>query len=410
MNSTIQPGMHPDAESLTAFAEQALPAAEREQILAHMAVCSRCREVMFLAQRAAGEDAPRIFPVYAEEPSKPGRRWFASWRWTWVPAAALAGIVGVAVVLHFHHAAQPEPQVAARLGPTSTLRNAEPVQAAPTSSAAPEAAQQAKEKAPASSRRIVPREIQKDAAKQLDEKKPAEERDEAAVGGTGGAMGAIGGLTGGSTHGMVTARAKSQSPGGPMAANQFQQNANQLQQQNLIQQNAAQAPQNEPVLKADKPVTVNAASGSATQTVTVQAETPQAAPAPATPMTLSSVANETLEVNGRHVADMKKLKKIALPSGVGVLSSASAAGRTIALDTAGALFVREDNQQHWQPVPAQWTGRAVLVRVRPTSATAQSALSLGIVQNPRFELVTDKLQTWVSTDGKTWTTDPLPGK
>ena len=35
MNPTIQPGMHPDAESLTAFAEQVLPVAEREEILSH---------------------------------------------------------------------------------------------------------------------------------------------------------------------------------------------------------------------------------------------------------------------------------------------------------------------------------------------------------------------------------------
>ncbi len=52
MNPTAQSGMHPDAESLTAFAEQLLPAAERDQILMHMATCRRCREVVFLAQHA----------------------------------------------------------------------------------------------------------------------------------------------------------------------------------------------------------------------------------------------------------------------------------------------------------------------------------------------------------------------
>jgi hypothetical protein len=55
MNSTTQLEFHPDAESLNAFAEQALPERERGQIVAHLAVCSRCRQVIFLAQQAAEE-------------------------------------------------------------------------------------------------------------------------------------------------------------------------------------------------------------------------------------------------------------------------------------------------------------------------------------------------------------------
>jgi hypothetical protein len=404
MNSTIQPGMHPDAESLTAFAEQLLPAKEREQILAHMATCGRCREVVFLAQKAAGEDERGVVPAFARQPSGPGRRWFAGWRWTWVPVAAMAGVMGVAVVLHFHHAEQP--QMATKLGTPSDLRSAVPVEAAPTSSALPEPAQQNKEKAP-TPQKIAPREIEKDAARLSDEKEQVEGRDEA-LGIAGAPPGAIGGIAAGSTHGMTTARAKGKSLGGPMA-NQFQQNA-QLDQQNLTQENSVQAPRNAPALSANKPVTANASPGASAQaaTVQVQAEPLQTAPAPAPPMTLSLAQNETVEVNSRQVAGMKKLAKIALPSGAGVLSSASASGRTIALDTAGALFVREDNQKHWQPVEAQWTGRAVLVRTRQVPAASDGAL--GIVQAPRFELVTDKLQTWVSTDGKTWTAEPILAK
>jgi hypothetical protein len=136
---------------------------------------------------------------------------------------------------------------------------------------------------------------------------------------------------------------------------------------------------------------------------------PQTAPAPPQ-LTLSLAEDESLPIKGRQVADLKKSAKIVLPSGAGVLSSASVAGRTIVLDTAGALFVREDSKKHWQPVPAQWTGRAVLVRARPTAGAAESAPTLAFVQNPRFELVTDKLQTWVSVDGKTWTVEPMPKK
>src|SRR6202041_3329046 len=99
MNPTIQPGMHPDAESLTAFAEQMLPADEREEILAHMSGCSRCREIVFLAQQAEEEDQPEPIAAAADVPGKPRTFWF-NWRWAWIPAAACAGIIGVAVLQH----------------------------------------------------------------------------------------------------------------------------------------------------------------------------------------------------------------------------------------------------------------------------------------------------------------------
>ena len=121
--------MHPDAESLTAFAEQLLPAAERDEILAHMATCSRCREVVFLAQKATGEDDLATVPVFADGADASGRRWFANWRWTWVPIAALVGIVSVAVALHFRNAAQPEPQLGAKIASSDALRRAEPARA-----------------------------------------------------------------------------------------------------------------------------------------------------------------------------------------------------------------------------------------------------------------------------------------
>jgi hypothetical protein len=40
---------HPDADLLTAFAEQALSATERDGVLDHLALCGDCREVIALA-------------------------------------------------------------------------------------------------------------------------------------------------------------------------------------------------------------------------------------------------------------------------------------------------------------------------------------------------------------------------
>jgi len=63
-------GPHPDAEVLSAFAENALPASERETVLQHLSTCSDCREVVFLAAPMAVESqqvvsAPRTRPVFA---------------------------------------------------------------------------------------------------------------------------------------------------------------------------------------------------------------------------------------------------------------------------------------------------------------------------------------------------------
>src|SRR5260221_2821899 len=45
--------VHPDADLLTAFAEQALSATERDGVLQHLALCGDCRDVVALALPAA---------------------------------------------------------------------------------------------------------------------------------------------------------------------------------------------------------------------------------------------------------------------------------------------------------------------------------------------------------------------
>ena len=53
MTTTSQYGFHPDAESLSAFSEQALEGRERAEVFSHLAVCGRCRKVVSLAREAA---------------------------------------------------------------------------------------------------------------------------------------------------------------------------------------------------------------------------------------------------------------------------------------------------------------------------------------------------------------------
>jgi hypothetical protein len=409
MNPTVQSGMHPDADSLTAFAEQLLPAAERDQILAHMATCRRCREVVFLAQHAASEDQPAPVAGSADAPTKQRASWFNGWKWMWIPAAAFAGLIGIAVVQHFRHAAS-ETQMTAKLSQTDALRSAEPAKApatSPQSTIHPTAElQKAQTAKPSEVRDGALPPAEKDEAKQLDEKKSVSRR-ELAVGSAGAPILIPPGISGGSVHGMVAARAKASPFGGPAAANQFQQQN--LAQQDVAQPNILQQAQSVAADAANKPVIAGAAPASASQTVTVQAGTVEmaAAPAPAPPPQVSSIplTGQSYEVSSAKIAGLSKVQKMTLPNGFGALSVASEAGRSIALDTAGAMFLSEDSGKHWQPIHTQWTGRAILVRTRPVGT---QAAALRAPQTMRFELVNDKLQTWISYDGKTWTQQPLP--
>lgn len=96
---------HPDADLLTAFAEQALSATERNGVLEHLAVCGDCRELIALALPDADlasapiadqTDAIRALTSSAETPAP--RKLSFSWpslRW----AALAAGVVVAASVL-----------------------------------------------------------------------------------------------------------------------------------------------------------------------------------------------------------------------------------------------------------------------------------------------------------------------
>lgn len=99
----IQSGTHPDADMLTAFVEHSLPADERELILTHMSVCTRCREVAFLAQHAAEPEPPIVAAPSSIPIPKTLGRWPGGWRWIWIPTGVFALMVGIATGLHFGH-------------------------------------------------------------------------------------------------------------------------------------------------------------------------------------------------------------------------------------------------------------------------------------------------------------------
>ena len=98
-------GSHPDANLLAAFAEQALPAAERESVLQHLARCGECRETLAISIPAL----ETVLEVAPEAPASAGsagrvsaerrRPWFTWNRLGWAGLAAGVVIaVGVLVV------------------------------------------------------------------------------------------------------------------------------------------------------------------------------------------------------------------------------------------------------------------------------------------------------------------------
>jgi Photosynthesis system II assembly factor YCF48/Putative zinc-finger len=89
MHAAAQASSHLDADLLTAFAEQTLTRRERDTVLAHLADCADCRDIIALS---VPEQARTIPPP---EPVKP-----LFWRWPvlrWGAVAASVVIVAVAV-------------------------------------------------------------------------------------------------------------------------------------------------------------------------------------------------------------------------------------------------------------------------------------------------------------------------
>jgi hypothetical protein len=101
VNQRLHPGPHPDADQLSIFVEGADTAREHEKMLAHLAECEECRDVVFLMQR----------PVETVSPAKERP---TEWAWQrWFAPAALTGamLAGLAALLLFIRptARTPEP-------------------------------------------------------------------------------------------------------------------------------------------------------------------------------------------------------------------------------------------------------------------------------------------------------------
>ena len=88
-----QPAIHPEADQLTAFAENALSKQERSEVLEHLAACVECREVLSVAQ-------VQLPDAQVETRSKHAR--FRSPVLRWATAAMLAVVAGSTALVTMH--------------------------------------------------------------------------------------------------------------------------------------------------------------------------------------------------------------------------------------------------------------------------------------------------------------------
>jgi len=408
MNSISQLDIHPDAESLNAFVEQALPEGERGQILAHLAACGRCRQVVYLAQEAAGP-----LPIRPAEAQPAGSRmgsWFGGWRLAWIPAAALAALVSVAVLVQVRRAGPGSQsgqeagsemaKVAPQSAPQNAVRTVEPSQVSPAPASA-DAAKPLEKKAGAATAPPPSREL---SAKTGPSAPPAAEYGSIATARAEGNGIAL--SPGAALHGVAAAQFKPESPAAsPQPQHTFDEVSNK----------STDAPLNETKVGGIR----EGAEVSSAQPVISSQQTAELRTAPAKSLALARKGPARVGIEFQ--ANSTKL-----PSGLVVQSTATAQHRTLAIDLAGSLFLSADLGTHWEPVARQWSGRAVVVRVRQGlkvngaisgaaaggeedgangPASGGPATGTTAAPSPRagvFELETDNGLAWVSADGKTW--------
>jgi hypothetical protein len=374
VNTTPQLDLHPNAESLNAFAEQALDATEREQVLAHLAGCSRCRQVIFLAQQAAADaEAPARVP--SSRPAKQPVAWFSNWRFAWVPAAALAAALVLVVTLHTKHT---EPAVEmAKLAPPSEAAVPTPtpheLAIAGTAHKPALAAKSATGNADFAAHRGSSQELAAPSAAS-----PAEPGTSAPLNGASSAF------LPPSAEPAPQPEDKAKFQPEPAVAAWQQEQQRSSGALSASADASRQIPQ-----KSMKAETYTAhtsrQAASAGPRMTQQSQTVPA----------SSFDIATQQQIAGSAASLKA-NPPRLPSGLTAVSSATAQHLVLEIDQAGTLFFSKDSGVNWEQVARQWTGRAVEVRAK-TGLRDNAAPVTG------FELKNDAGSTWASADGKTWT-------
>jgi hypothetical protein len=368
MNTTSQLDLHPDAESLNAFAEQTLAAQEREQILAHLAGCSRCRQVIFLAQQAAAEaEAPARVP--ATRPSAQPKAWFWNWRFSLVPAAALAAALALVVTFHPRHMT-PAPEMA-KVTPPRDAAVPTPLPQERTVAVAAHKTEPPRTPKPVAGNGIFL--VNRRPTGEIAPAPPADFSE--SIPSTGETASVCCGLF----------------PRQPETAAQYKPEPAVAAWQQEQKRAAG-------TLQASADASQVSQKSMRAEAYTARASRQAASSGPRVAQQFAPAANFDIgtqqQLAGSTIARITNPPR--LPSGLTVVSRASAQHLVLEIDLAGTLFLSDETGVHWEPVVRQWTGRAIEVR-------AKSVLSSGPAPAVIFELKNDTGSTWASADGKTWT-------
>lgn len=419
MTFIAQPGRHPDADELNAFAEQALSERERGTIAAHLAECAGCREVVFLAREAAEQEIADTRTAGTEltaptNARRDGRTWWPARNWTLVaPAAALAA--GAVLVFWVEH---PGPEHSGTETPVSEARAVRPVER--------EDGFVAQER---SSRAAPPGAATHQPGEPRAAKKSAQ------------------GMTPPAPEQMDQVEALGEVGEGPRARLQAERLDGVARRPET---GLAPAPMNlarpAPVA-AGKPALAVTGAGWKAERKEPPADSSLTADRrgleTAQPVLLASGGpvlqrNAGIARAGEGPA-APPLRRFKLPDGSLSRAAAKLRDRTLALDEEGAVFRSEDDGRSWYPVAPQWAGKVVELTVAPwasvssmnAEAAAASDQQLGLQpasraqaaggkesgkqpaagghfglaaagRTAKFELVTDRRERWVSADGVIW--------
>jgi hypothetical protein len=346
MSEPLQSAYHPDADQISAFVEQALPAHEREQLLSHLAVCPGCRDLVALS-------LPEL-----EAPAKPVATLARKpWWLGWTLALPLAGALATAVLTFVYFHPTPgtpvvqKPQIAdAHAAPrtaTSELSSALPARSAPPAS-------------------------RKTAASGAVSATPAPFPSAPAAGeAIGGPIVTGRNLAGlrlqsdklsiSTERGFITGE-KAESKSGPGVDSAGAALAKAPAKLLEAEPRSFAANQAAPIASSAAPPPTAPAT-SADETVSVQ----NAAPA---------IDTVSADLSNLQIAQEEVKLDHPLPSHLAILSSATLGKRIVAIDSARNVFASKDSGKHWKQVPTHWQGsplRASLIQ--PTRESVQAGMS-----------------------------------
>ena len=330
MNDSLQLGQHLDADTLSAFAEGALPAHERDQAAGHLAACAECRQVLARSLPEVEEMQPVAV--------LPARRGFAGWRWLWAGAAACAGVALASIALLHHSNA---PATIARVETPATMP------AAPVAVAA------------------APQALPLPKAPPLLTRKPALPPPKPAIvlqGMSRGSAGFVDAPARTEANGALNGAASASDASGPAAGQLAQAEPRRAP---LLAPRARSA--DEAQVRGSSAAMAAPAPVASVASPVITAAAPPPAPLRAKAAAATGRASQTVKVTSDAAVAMDTTNAAVgqllpeLPSHLATASRFAEGPRVVAADTAGAVFFSEDGGRRWSAVKAPWHGRVVRV-------------------------------------------------